>query len=129
VPYGSWESKTGGPSNETVFHIEGFFSIYLLDPIVEDDNNDDKRQGGVGSGDTRMVYWEHRGSGLVSSNWWTDIDQNDTNMRQMSAFRVSLDTDNDGVPDAEVTGGCPLQPLTPGLEDVLPSTIRLVPSP
>ena len=129
VPYGEWESKTGGPSNETIFRIDGFMSVYILDPIVEDDTGNGTRSGTTSSGDTRMVYWEHHGSGTVTSNWWNDIDQNDTNIKQMSAFKVSLDTDGDGVPDANVTGGCPLQPLTPGLEDVLPSTIRLVEGP
>jgi hypothetical protein len=41
----------------------------------------------------------------------------------MSAFSVTF------APDAEVIGGCPLNPVPPGLGDLLPSDVKLVAGP
>lgn len=126
VPAGIWGPKGAGPSNPRLFTITGFEVAYLLDPIVEDDTSttggpaDGRRQATVSDGDTRLLGWVHQNNGGGS---WSEGDDRTTNLAQMSAFSVRF------AADAEVVGGCPLSPIPPGLGDMLPSEVKLVPAP
>ena len=126
VPAGVWGPVSAGPSNPRLFTITGFEAAYLLDPIVEDDTSttggpaDGKREGTISDGDTRLLGWSHANN---SGGSWQEGDDRTTNLAQMSAFSVHF------AADAEVVGGCPLTPVPPGLGDVLPSEIKLVPAP
>jgi hypothetical protein len=126
VPAGSWGPKGAGPSNPRLFTITGFEVAYLLDPIVEDDTNtsggpaDGKRESTVSDGDTRLLWWDHKNN---NGGDWEEGDDRTTNLAQMSAFSVRF------APDAKVVGGCPLNPVPPGLGDLLPSEVKLVAAP
>lgn len=126
VPAGTWGPKGAGPSNPRLFTITGFEVAYLLDPIVEDDTSisggppDDSRRGTFSAGDTRLLWWGHQNNNGGS---WQEGDDRTTNLAQMSAFSVRF------APNAEVTGGCPLNPIPPGLGDLLPSEVKLVAGP
>jgi hypothetical protein len=126
VPAGTWGPKGAGPSNPRLFTITGFEVAYLLDPIVEDDTSisggppDGRRRGTSSAGDTRLLWWGHQNNAGGS---WQEGDDRTTNLAQMSAFSVRF------APDAEVTGGCPLNPIPPGLGDLLPSEVKLVAGP
>ncbi len=126
VPAGTWGPKGAGPSNPRLFTITGFEIAYLLDPIVEDDTStsggpeDGKREGTISDGDVRLLWWDHQNG---SGGTWSEGDDRTTSLAQMSAFSV------DFAPDAEVVGGCPLNPVPAGLGNVLPSEVKLVPAP
>lgn len=126
VPAGIWGPKGAGPSNPRLFTITGFEVAYLLDPIVEDDTSttggpaDGKREGTVSDGDTRLLGWDHKNN---NGGDWEEGDDRTTNLAQMSAFSVRF------AANAEVVGGCPLSPIPPGLGNMLPSEVKLVPAP
>jgi hypothetical protein len=126
VPSGTWGPKTTGPSNPRLFTITGFEIAYLLDPIVEDDTStaggpgDGRREGTISAGDTRLLSWVHQNN---SGGSWNEGDERTTNLTQMSAFSVRF------AADAEVVGGCPQSPVPPGLGNMIPSDIKLVPAP
>ena len=109
-----------------MFTITGFEVAYLLDPIVEDDTRtatgppDGKREGNGSAGDTRLLGWNHQNNNGGS---WQEGDDRTTNLAQMSAFSVQFAS------NATVTGGCPLNPVPPGLGNLLPSEVKLVPAP
>lgn len=127
VPAGTWGPKGAGPSNPRLFTITGFEVAYLLDPIVEDDTDvsgapvgDGKREGTISAGDTRLLWWNHQNN---SGGSWQEGDDRTTNLAQMSAFSVRF------APNAQVVGGCPLKPVPPGMGNLLPSEVKLVPAP
>jgi hypothetical protein len=110
-----------------LFTITGFEVAYLLDPIVEDDTDvssgpagDGKREGTISAGDTRLLWWNHQNN---SGGSWQEGDDRTTNLAQMSAFSVRF------APNAQVVGGCPLKPVPPGMGNLLPSEVKLVPAP
>jgi hypothetical protein len=126
VPAGDWGPKGAGPSNPRLFTITGFEVAYLLDPIVEDETStsggppDGKREGTISGGDKRLLWWGHQND---TGGTWQEGDDRTTNLAQMSAFSVRF------APDANVVGGCPLNPVPPGLGDLLPSEVKLVAGP
>jgi len=126
VPAGTWGPKGAGPSNPRLFTITGFEVAYLLDPIVEDDTGtsggppDDERRATSSGGDNRLRWWDHQNNAGGS---WQEGDDRTTSLAQMSAFSVRF------APNANVVGGCPLNPVPPGLGNVLPSEVKLVAAP
>ena len=126
VPAGVWGPKGAGPSNPRLFTITGFEVAYLHDPIVEDDTSatggpaDGRREGTISDGDTRLLWWGHQND---TGGNWQEGDDRTTNLAQMSAFSVQF------APDATVTGGCPLNPVPPGLAGLVPTEVKLVPAP
>ena len=126
VPAGTWGPKGAGPSNPRLFTITGFEVAYLLDPIVEDDTStsggpaDGTRKGTISGGDTRLLWWGHQNN---NGGTWLEGDDRTTNLAQMSAFSVRFAS------NAKVVGGCPLNPVPPGLGGLLPSEVKLVAAP